>query len=408
MVLLPDERAWGALTFAKRFQTELARHRTAPLVSCGIAEASAARERGRRSATRPTSRCTRRSAAAARSSSTPPGSSTEPAAPADEIAARRHRRLRRDRARAGRRRQGRRHPQPLRDRVGALRADRPGARALRRAGRAAPARRAAARRRQDRHRRRACSGSRVGSIADERRAMSCHVRTGTFDRRGGRASWRRPSGSSSHHEFLDGSGYPEGIRGSAIPLESRIIQVADAFEAMTANRPYRAALRLDEAFAELERGTGTQFDATCVAALRSALGSDVAAAAALVRSGRAGALPPPGRGLTTKKDEPVTHTHISIDELLAKMVEHDASDLHLAVGSPPVMRVHGQLERLPESEKLTSEETRTLDLRDPHDRAAEAARDEAPARLLVLRSRASPASASTPTSSARASAPRSA
>ena len=56
----------------------------------------------------------------------------------------------------------------------------------------------------------------------------------------------------------------------------------------------------------------------------------------------------------------MTHTHTSIDELLAKMVEHDASDLHLAVGSPPMMRVHGQLERLPESESLTSEETRTL------------------------------------------------
>jgi len=46
---------------------------------------------------------------------------------------------------------------------------------------------------------------------------------------------------------------------------------------MTADRPYRAALRLDDAFAELERGTGTQFDATCVAALRSALGHDPAA-----------------------------------------------------------------------------------------------------------------------------------
>jgi HD-GYP domain-containing protein (c-di-GMP phosphodiesterase class II) len=82
-----------------------------------------------------------------------------------------------------------------------------------------------------------------------------------------------------HHECLDGSGYPEGISGSAIPLESRIIQVADAFEAMTANRPYRPARRPEEAFAELELGIGTQFDATCVAALRSALRSDAAAAA---------------------------------------------------------------------------------------------------------------------------------
>ena len=113
---------------------------------------------------------------------------------------------------------------------------------------------------------------------DERYAMSCHVRMGhSIVAAAGfveEAEW-----ILRHHEHLDGSGYPEGIRGSAIPLEARIIQVADAFEAMTANRPYRTALRLDEAFAELERGTGTQFDATCVAALRSALGSDVAAAA---------------------------------------------------------------------------------------------------------------------------------
>jgi twitching motility protein PilT len=56
----------------------------------------------------------------------------------------------------------------------------------------------------------------------------------------------------------------------------------------------------------------------------------------------------------------VTDTKHSIDQLLALTVEHDASDLHLAVGSPPVIRVHGQLERLPNEESLTSEETRTL------------------------------------------------
>ena len=81
-----------------------------------------------------------------------------------------------------------------------------------------------------------------------------------------------------HHEHIDGSGYPEGIRGSAIPLESRVIRVADAFEAMTANRPYSPARPPADAFAELERGVGTQFDARCVEALRAALGSDVGSA----------------------------------------------------------------------------------------------------------------------------------
>jgi twitching motility protein PilT len=52
--------------------------------------------------------------------------------------------------------------------------------------------------------------------------------------------------------------------------------------------------------------------------------------------------------------------HYSIDDLLTTMVEHDASDLHLAVGSPPAMRVHGHLERFPEKDRLTAEQTRDL------------------------------------------------
>ena len=69
------------------------------------------------------------------------------------------------------------------------------------------------------------------------------------------------------HEHFDGSGYPEGLRGDAIPLASRIIAVADAFDAMTSNRPYRAALTREDAITELERCSGTQFDEACVAAL---------------------------------------------------------------------------------------------------------------------------------------------
>jgi HD-GYP domain-containing protein (c-di-GMP phosphodiesterase class II) len=69
------------------------------------------------------------------------------------------------------------------------------------------------------------------------------------------------------HEHVDGSGYPEGLRGDAIPLASRIIAVADAFDAMTTNRPYRAAMSREDALAELHRCTGTQFDAACVEAL---------------------------------------------------------------------------------------------------------------------------------------------
>ena len=73
------------------------------------------------------------------------------------------------------------------------------------------------------------------------------------------------------HEHIDGTGYPEGLRGDAIPLASRIIAVADAFDAMTTNRPYRAALSREDALAELHRCSGTQFDPQCVAALENSL-----------------------------------------------------------------------------------------------------------------------------------------
>jgi diguanylate cyclase (GGDEF)-like protein len=63
-----------------------------------------------------------------------------------------------------------------------------------------------------------------------------------------------------HHERWDGDGYPAGLRGREIPIEARIIAVADAFSAMTADRPYRARMTLEDACAELERCAGTQFD----------------------------------------------------------------------------------------------------------------------------------------------------
>ncbi len=64
----------------------------------------------------------------------------------------------------------------------------------------------------------------------------------------------------NHHERFDGSGYPDGLAGEKIPLGARILSVADAFEAMTSERPYRKALSPDAAFAEIERCKGTQFD----------------------------------------------------------------------------------------------------------------------------------------------------
>ena len=68
----------------------------------------------------------------------------------------------------------------------------------------------------------------------------------------------------AHHERIDGAGYPRGLDDARIPLEGRILAVADAYEAMTADRPYRRALGAEDARAQLERGAGTQFDARVV------------------------------------------------------------------------------------------------------------------------------------------------
>jgi diguanylate cyclase (GGDEF)-like protein len=76
-----------------------------------------------------------------------------------------------------------------------------------------------------------------------------------------------------HHERVDGRGYPDRLSGEGIPLESRIILVADAFEAMTSDRPYRKAPGQEFAVDELRRGAGTQFDAGVVDALCRALGT---------------------------------------------------------------------------------------------------------------------------------------
>jgi diguanylate cyclase (GGDEF)-like protein/putative nucleotidyltransferase with HDIG domain len=70
-----------------------------------------------------------------------------------------------------------------------------------------------------------------------------------------------------HHERIDGSGYPAGLCGDEICIESRIVHAADAYVAMMRDRPYRKAMNQDEAFAELARYRGTQFDPDVVAAL---------------------------------------------------------------------------------------------------------------------------------------------
>ena len=63
-----------------------------------------------------------------------------------------------------------------------------------------------------------------------------------------------------HHEWWNGSGYPNGLAGLNIPLEGRFLAIADAFDAMTTNRPYHESLKDDEALAEVTRMSGVYFD----------------------------------------------------------------------------------------------------------------------------------------------------
>jgi HD-GYP domain-containing protein (c-di-GMP phosphodiesterase class II) len=79
-----------------------------------------------------------------------------------------------------------------------------------------------------------------------------------------------------HHERWDGSGYPCGLRGRSIPVEARLLAVADAFDAMTSVRPYSAARTSSDAFAELERSAGSQFDPAVVEAFLAVWQADAA------------------------------------------------------------------------------------------------------------------------------------
>lgn len=77
--------------------------------------------------------------------------------------------------------------------------------------------------------------------------------------------------AAAHHERLDGKGYPYGLKGEDICLEARILTVADVFDALSADRPYRTAMPISRALAILDADAGTAFDPACIAALKSGL-----------------------------------------------------------------------------------------------------------------------------------------
>jgi HD-GYP domain-containing protein (c-di-GMP phosphodiesterase class II) len=101
--------------------------------------------------------------------------------------------------------------------------------------------------------------------AEERKIIQQHPLSGSRMLNTSPEYARLAVGVLHHHEHIDGKGYPNGISGDQIPLESKIIAVADSFDAMTAERPYRLnPLSVEEAIAELQKYSGTQFDKNIV------------------------------------------------------------------------------------------------------------------------------------------------
>lgn len=111
-----------------------------------------------------------------------------------------------------------------------------------------------------------------GKLTDEEMAaMREHVRYGVEILERGSSELMRTATriAGGHHERWDGKGYPNGIAGTDIPLEARIVAVADVFDALCSRRPYKPAWPLPKAFAEIVAGSGTQFDPDCVAVFQT-------------------------------------------------------------------------------------------------------------------------------------------
>jgi HD-GYP domain-containing protein (c-di-GMP phosphodiesterase class II) len=74
-------------------------------------------------------------------------------------------------------------------------------------------------------------------------------------------------GMYMHHEMMDGRGYPQGLKGDQIPMQARIVSVADTFDAMTTDRPYQKGMSLEDAISRIKTFVGTRYDEGVVQAL---------------------------------------------------------------------------------------------------------------------------------------------
>jgi putative two-component system response regulator len=109
--------------------------------------------------------------------------------------------------------------------------------------------------------------------AEERTLMQSHAEIGYRILAGSRAELLRLAASIAwtHHERLDGDGYPRGLRGDAIPIEGRIAAVADVFDALTRDRVYRRRFTREQAMEMIHDGRGSQFDPEVIDAFTATL-----------------------------------------------------------------------------------------------------------------------------------------
>ncbi len=126
---------------------------------------------------------------------------------------------------------------------------------------------------------------------DERAVMQTHAEIGARLLRGSSSPVLQMATviAASHHERWDGAGYPAALAGEAIPLVGRVVAVADVFDALTHDRPYKRAWDVEDATAEIERGAGSQFDPRVVAAflaIQKSIGPAPSIPARLKRSPR--------------------------------------------------------------------------------------------------------------------------
>jgi putative two-component system response regulator len=111
---------------------------------------------------------------------------------------------------------------------------------------------------------------------DELTVMRTHTTLGAAMLAGGRTPLVQMAEriARSHHERWDGGGYPDQLAGGAIPVEARLVAVADVYDALTSDRPYRAAWERDRVIAHIRMGAGSHFDPDIVAAFLSAEGAE--------------------------------------------------------------------------------------------------------------------------------------